>query len=127
MGYTGKCENGLNGRAIDFAKLGQLFLQGGTWQGQQLIPAAWVKESTTGMVHTASLAYSYDYYWWGNTQNWHYHYFAWGNKGEFIYVVPEQQLVFVRFGTADNAAGQMPSIWPAVFEQLSTSIAQVSA
>jgi hypothetical protein len=41
-----KMESGLNGRAIDFAKFGSLFLHQGTWNGQQLISKEWVIEST---------------------------------------------------------------------------------
>ena len=40
-------EAGLNAPAIDFAKLGQLFLQGGVWEGEQVVPEAWVEESTS--------------------------------------------------------------------------------
>ena len=41
-----KMESGINARAIDFAKFGRLFLNKGSWNGAQLIPAEWVDEST---------------------------------------------------------------------------------
>ena len=41
-----KMESGLNGRAIDFAKFGSLFLHQGSWNTQQLISKKWVIEST---------------------------------------------------------------------------------
>ena len=114
-----KSESGLNGRAIDFAKFGQLFLQGGTWQGQQLIPASWVNESTSVQVPTSPGRYAY--FWWGNRQSSsHFHYYAWGNLGQFIYVIPEQQLIFVRFGKTDGGVD-----WPALFEHLSAQLAQI--
>jgi len=36
----------LHARAIDFAKFGQLFLDGGKWSGKQIISEKWIKEST---------------------------------------------------------------------------------
>ena len=111
-----KSESGLNGRAIDFAKFGQLFLQGGTWQGRQLIPASWVAASTRMDVRTSPGYYAY--FWWGNNQEGSpAHYFAWGNLGQYIYVVPEQQLVFVRFGTGYGGVD-----WQDLFEQLSAQL-----
>jgi CubicO group peptidase (beta-lactamase class C family) len=41
-----KMEAGLNARAIDFAKLGQLYLEQGNWDGVQVIPSEWVSDST---------------------------------------------------------------------------------
>ena len=35
----------------DMAKLGQLYLQQGRWQGQQLIPKDWVRDSTKVQIH----------------------------------------------------------------------------
>ena len=32
-------------RIEDMAKMGQLYLQGGVWNGQQLVPEEWVKDS----------------------------------------------------------------------------------
>src|SRR5690606_11632189 len=38
---------GLRVKTEDLAKLGQLFLQRGVWQGKQIIPAAWIQEAST--------------------------------------------------------------------------------
>jgi CubicO group peptidase (beta-lactamase class C family) len=111
-----KSESGLNGRAIDFAKFGQLFLQGGAWQGRQLIPASWVKESTSALVPTSPGQYAY-FWWLSSPDGKHVHYYAYGNLGQYLYVVPEQQLVFVRFGTDYGGVD-----WPSLFEQLSAQI-----
>ena len=111
-----KSESGLNGRAIDFAKFGQLFLQGGTWQGRQLIPASWVKESTRMDVPTSPGSYAY-FWWLSSPDGTHYHYYAAGNLGQYLYVVPEQQLIFVRFGTGYGGVD-----WQSLFEQLSAQI-----
>jgi CubicO group peptidase (beta-lactamase class C family) len=40
-----KMESGINARPIDFAKLGRLFLGGGSWNGEQVVPAPWVESS----------------------------------------------------------------------------------
>jgi len=38
---------GLNATLRDFAKLGQLYLHPGSWNGQQVVPGAWVMASVT--------------------------------------------------------------------------------
>ena len=40
-----KMESGLNARAADFARFGLLFAQEGAWQGRQLVPRAWVRDT----------------------------------------------------------------------------------
>lgn len=117
-----KMESGINGRAIDFAKFGRLFLNNGNWQGKQVISAGWVDESTRADTVTDPV-WHYQYYWWVSTSDSpehhyeikngelvdyadvdplpdaRYHYSAAGNYGQYIFVVPEQELIFVRFGT----------------------------
>ena len=106
-----RMETGINARAIDFAKLGVLFLNHGNWQGNQVIPEAWVKESTQPLIPQdyeeyypewfASLpgqAY-YQYMWWGMTRPGNaYDFTAEGNKGQYIYVSSHKNLVIVRNG-----------------------------
>lgn len=38
---------GLNMTARDFARLGELYRNGGLWQGRQIIPSQWVRDSVT--------------------------------------------------------------------------------
>jgi CubicO group peptidase (beta-lactamase class C family) len=90
---------GLNGRAVDFAKLGALYLHGGVWRGHQLVPRRWVADSTRADTRTdPSSRFQYD--WWtrpgtgpGND------FWAQGNHGQFVYVAPSRDVVLVRFGT----------------------------
>ena len=106
-----KMESGINGRAIDFAKFGRLFLQNGNWNGVQVIPAEWVAESTQADTSVDYANYYYDdfifangqgyykYMWWGiqrDAQN--YDFMALGNHGQFIYISPQKNLIILRFG-----------------------------
>ncbi|MCR4266637.1 serine hydrolase [Nitratireductor sp. ZSWI3] len=94
-----KMESGINARAIDFAKLGSLYLHGGRRQGKQVLPAAWVTESTRRSDQTdTSIAYQYG--WWTFNDEVLGDYFAAiGNKGQYIFVFPSGRLVIVRHGT----------------------------
>jgi CubicO group peptidase (beta-lactamase class C family) len=94
-----KMESGLNARAVDFAKLGLLFAQDGAWQGRQLVPRAWVRDPT--LVPTpvgAAPAPAYQFFWWVQDDRRPRAQFARGKYGQHIYVVPEDDLVLVRFG-----------------------------
>lgn len=113
-----KLESGINGRAIDFAKFGRLFLNRGNWNGRQLIPKEWVDESTRRDT-TTDPAPNYQYFWWVNAKvTDKHHFFAAGKHGQYIYIVPEQNLIFVRFGRTDPFRH-----WVDVFEILAERVA----
>ena len=106
-----KMETGVNARAIDFAKFGTLFLNGGNWQGNQVISKAWVDEATQpyfpqnypdyypeGFASLPGDSY-YKYMWWGmEREEGTFDFAAEGDKGQFIYVSPENKMVIVRNG-----------------------------
>jgi CubicO group peptidase (beta-lactamase class C family) len=116
-----KMESGVNGRAIDFAKFGRLFLKGGNWEGKQIVPAPWVDESTRVDTSTDP-APQYQYFWWVNARlKDRHHFFAAGNHGQYIYMVPEQDLLMVRFGR--NDPGRQ---FPRYMEILASRIAELS-
>jgi CubicO group peptidase (beta-lactamase class C family) len=56
--------SGIRLRPRDMAKIGQLYLDDGRWQGQQLIPADWVAASLSPQVLDAGWAWGYGYQWW---------------------------------------------------------------
>lgn len=113
-----KMESGINARAIDFAKFGRLFLNQGSWDGKQVIPAAWVAESTQADTSLNYDHYYYDdfiftdgrgyykYMWWGmQREGQEYDFSAIGNKGQLIYISPEKNLLILRYGEAYGEYG----------------------
>jgi CubicO group peptidase (beta-lactamase class C family) len=94
-----KMESGLNGRPVDFARLGLLFARGGAWQGRQLVPRAWVQQSTVAPTGGGPVAApGYGYFWWIQDDRSPPAFFARGMYGQHLYVVPGADLVLVRFG-----------------------------
>jgi CubicO group peptidase (beta-lactamase class C family) len=80
----------------DMAKIGYLYLQDGIWDGEQILPPDWVDLSIRGY-HTVPdpqepWDLSYGFLWWIHGDG---IYAAHGYKGQFIYLVPEQDLVIV--------------------------------
>jgi CubicO group peptidase (beta-lactamase class C family) len=115
-----KMESGLNGRAIDFAKLGQLFLDEGRWHGAQLISKHWVIASTAPdpSDHREFLSYRdwqaaggyYKYMWWGMRTADGYYYAAMGHLGQRITVFPKDRVVIVRFGSSEQGVDSWDNV-----------------
>jgi CubicO group peptidase (beta-lactamase class C family) len=76
----------------DMARIGQLYLNRGTWNGRQLVSAEWIGESTSEQSHWDELNLSYGYLWWIVDANEH-SYAAMGDGGNVIYVNTEKNLV----------------------------------
>ncbi len=89
--------------ARDLARFGQLFLNGGKWDGQQVIPAGWVRESTTALSQPSDHNSGYGYMWWTlRTDQWGQGgAFNAGYGGQVVAYVPEKRLVIVQ--TVDPA------------------------
>jgi CubicO group peptidase (beta-lactamase class C family) len=81
--------------ARDMAALGQLYLDGGRWHGNQVVPSAWVDAATTEQVQAKSILEGYGYQWWVTTAGGHPAYAAMGFGGQLIEVVPDLRLVAV--------------------------------
>ncbi|HEU4885424.1 MAG TPA: serine hydrolase [Longimicrobium sp.] len=123
-GYLG---GGWRFRPRDFMKLGQLYLNGGTWQGRRVLSEDWVRTSTAPRYSMGSTS-RYGYLWWlreypyaGRTVQ---AYYASGNGGQYVMVVPDLDLVIAVYGGNYNerAGGLMVSemipryILPAVMD-----------
>ncbi len=94
---------GLNATARDYAKLGELFRNGGRWQGEQIVPEEWVDASVRpdaphlqpGENPASDFILGYGYQWWlmdGDQGE----YSAIGVYNQFIYVNPTTRMVIVK-------------------------------
>lgn len=119
-----KMEAGLNARAIDYAKLGRLFLEDGQWDGDQVVSADWVQQSVTvdpsndrsdyypegwgQEIYSDGSGY-YNFMWYGRLRDGQASDFAAeGDHGQFIYVSPANNVIVVRNGTS---YGESSSQW----------------
>jgi CubicO group peptidase (beta-lactamase class C family) len=90
-------------RALDMAKFGYLCLNNGVWDGQQIIPATWITESTSMTTYFGHSS-GYGYQWWCSNETGIYdcyHYCASGALGQKIYVIPDRDMVVVFTASAD--------------------------
>ena len=102
---------GLNATACDFAKLGRLYLNKGKFNDNQIISEDWINSSTTIMNDSRdSQNYPYTYHWRVKEDG---AFFAKGILGQYIYVYPEKNLIFLRFG---KSYGDID--WAEFFEEI---------
>ncbi len=88
---------GLKLRTRDLAKIGQMVLDGGMWQGKPVVPSAWVAESIKPRINIGQGGniknLSYGYLWWSGTMGDKQVTIGWGFAGQFIIMVPSHRLL----------------------------------
>lgn len=99
---------GLSITTEDIAKFGQLYLQKGVWEGEHLLPEAWIEEATTSQVSNGDPAkesdwtQGYGYQFWRSRHN---AYRGDGAFGQYCIVFPENDAVLaIMAGTSDMQA-----------------------
>lgn len=106
---------GLYIQSESLAKFGQLLLQRGKWHDKQLIPATWVDAMMKRQTETGNGGYGY--------QMWTCEYptamQANGSYGQFIIVVPRQDVVVVITQcTTNGSAREQAYIWNTLFKDI---------
>ncbi|MEJ2238211.1 MAG: serine hydrolase [Gemmatimonadales bacterium] len=104
--YIGAAE--LRFTARDAAKFGLLYLNDGEYQGKQVVPAEWVRESlqryservSSGGIEAGKVGrylhdIGYGYQWWSASAGDHDFNLAWGHGGQFIVLLDELDMVVV--------------------------------
>jgi hypothetical protein len=110
---------GLSIKTEDMAKLGQLYLQKGQWNGTQVLPAEWVTEaSTLKIIQHPDLAQSkrdssdweqgYCYQIWRCRHN---GFRADGAFGQYIVVLPDQDVVIAIQSETSNMQNELNLVW----------------
>ena len=99
---------------------GQLWLNGGLHGDRQVVPAAWVQESVRRRTTSPFNGHGYGLGWWTRESGGHGVHFAWGYGGQYVFVVPELDLVAVFTSQAEGPRDRdhLPAIHRIVDENL---------
>jgi CubicO group peptidase (beta-lactamase class C family) len=105
---------GLRLRTEDLAKFGQLLLNGGIWNGKQLIPKEWIKEATSFQIKNSDepeekrslsdWAQGYAYQMWRGRNN---TVRLDGMAGQFVVLIPDKDAIVVFTANNSNTQKQL--------------------
>jgi len=110
---------GLRVKTEDMAKFGQLLLQKGSWNGEEVIPAAWVEEATTFKIDqdpeasqsrkdSSDWLQGYCYQFWRCRNN---AFRADGAYGQYIIVMPEKDAVVAITSESPDMQDEINLVW----------------
>lgn len=94
----------LNATLRDYARFGRLYLNNGDWNGEQIVPKDWIRNSIApdaphlepGENENSSTAMGYGFQWWIPENRDGMDYSAIGVYGQFIYINPQRSVVIVK-------------------------------
>lgn len=110
---------GLRVKTEDLAKMGQLYLQKGMWNGKQVLPKEWVEEATTYKIDNApgvpqskkdssDWMQGYCYQFWRCRHN---GFRADGAFGQYIIVLPDEDAVIAITSETANMQDELNLVW----------------
>jgi CubicO group peptidase (beta-lactamase class C family) len=85
----------------DMLTFGEMYRNGGVHEGRRILPAEWIDSSWTPRTRSRFNTHRYGYGWWIRDSHGHPVYFAWGYGGQYVFVVPELELVMVTTSDPD--------------------------
>jgi len=124
----------------DMARIGYLMLRGGAWNGTQLVPADWVKKSTSAITPVSQMhpsatrrgRFGYGYLWWPidgdwNTGPYEGAYSGIGAVGQYITVIPKLDIVIAHKTEprAGSPGVQHPQFWALVDQVVAARTGQL--
>ncbi len=106
----------LNATALDYAKFGRLFLQGGKWDEKQVLHEDWIRKSLArNATEGSSEGYNY---------NWHIGLKAYGDfmaiglYKQHLYLNPSKDLIIVVLNDEEDRLKAERTNWPYIFRQI---------
>lgn len=106
----------------DMANFGMCCLQGGRWNGEQVIPASWLAEALRPHAEGYPAFGDYGFSWWCGKMNGQTFSCAHGHGGQQIYLFPEKDTVVVF--TADSKVSRWKNPRPLLQEFVLEAVAQ---
>lgn len=95
--------------ARDFARFGLLYLRGGVWEGEPLLPPGWADYARTRTASKDDPDAPYGAHWWLNPRTGSFS--ANGYDGQYTIVVPDLDMVLVRHGATPLDLKDELKIW----------------
>lgn len=119
----------INSNARDFARLGKLYLNKGIWDGKEILPEEYIRQSIMPNnlieeVNPDAKVNFYGYSWWLIPEyKKQFVYYARGIQGQYVMVLPEKNVIVVRLGkdrlpTEDHHFGDVYKILDGVNQLL---------
>jgi CubicO group peptidase (beta-lactamase class C family) len=107
--------------ARDMARIGQMVLNGGTWNGRRIVSAEWIARSTSTRVNQGvGAGPRYGFYWWvipeANA------FVASGHGGQYILVLPRERTVAVVTALPDTNDERLGNSLPAFIDLVRTAV-----
>jgi len=102
-------------------KIGELFLRSGTLEGREVVSEGWVRASLTPRTRSRFSGRQYGYGWWTRPLGGRQAHYAWGYGGQFIFVVPDLDLVVVMTSTptpGDERRAHLGALYDLVEEEI---------
>ncbi|MEM1237300.1 MAG: serine hydrolase [Pseudomonadota bacterium] len=116
---------GLNFTTRDYARFGQMVLNGGTWQGQRIVSQEWLTESTRASANTEPGKRRYGYQWWMPSDidpaNPTHEYMGMGIYGQYLFFDPEAGVLIAQNGAdakfrEDGVIDENIAMWRAIVD-----------
>jgi CubicO group peptidase (beta-lactamase class C family) len=87
----------------DLHRFGELFLAEGEIDGSRIVPREWIETSWIPRTTSRFNSHRYGYGWWIKEVDGHPVYFAWGYGGQYLFLVPDLELIVITTSMADEA------------------------
>ncbi len=113
--------NNLSMKPGDLLKIGQMILDVGQFEGEQIVSKEWIWDSFKTYTYSNYNPYGYGYMWWNREVAGYKVFFAWGFGGQYLFMIPELEATVVLTSSSDNPS-QNRSYKKPVFDLLEHSI-----
>ncbi len=103
-------------------KIGTMVINGGAYDGQQVVPRAWIAESMRVYTRSRFNPYDYGYGWWQRELRGYTVQFAWGNGGQYILMIPALETVVAIASRSGGPVGKSRASRRKLFEFIETRL-----